>query len=145
QLFQWDAVHAGTGESQYSGSVEIGTTASGGAFELTDGERGGHKTYDLKNGSSGTGTLFTDDDDAWGDGTPNDPATAAVDAAYGAGATWDYYEQVHGRSGIKGDGVGAYSRVHYGNNYVNAFWTDSCFCMTYGDGAGNAAPLTSLD
>jgi Zn-dependent metalloprotease len=145
QLFQWDAVHAGTGESQYSGTVEIGTTASGGGFELTDGERGGHKTYDLKNGSSGTGTLFTDDDDKWGDGTPNDPATAAVDAAYGAGATWDYYEQVHGRSGIKGDGVGAYSRVHYGNNYVNAFWTDSCFCMTYGDGAGNAAPLTSLD
>ncbi|MCO6748222.1 M4 family metallopeptidase [Streptomyces sp. IpFD-1.1] len=145
QLFQRDAVHAGTGESQYSGTVEIGTTASGGAFELTDGERGGHKTYDLKNGSSGTGTLFTDDDDKWGDGTPNDPATAAVDAAYGAGATWDYYEQVHGRSGIKGDGVGAYSRVHYGNNYVNAFWTDSCFCMTYGDGAGNAAPLTSLD
>ncbi|KPC81590.1 peptidase M4, partial [Streptomyces sp. NRRL F-6602] len=24
-------------------------------------------------------------------------------------------------------------------------WQDSCFCMTYGDGAGNAKPLTSLD
>ncbi|WP_030953682.1 M4 family metallopeptidase, partial [Streptomyces sp. NRRL S-481] len=35
--------------------------------------------------------------------------------------------------------------VHYGNNYVNAFWSDSCFCMTYGDGSGNANPLTSLD
>ncbi len=52
---------------------------------------------------------------------------------------------MHGRSGIRGDGVGAYSRVHYGNNYVNAFWSDSCFCMTYGDGSGNAAPLTSID
>ncbi|NEE27215.1 M4 family metallopeptidase, partial [Streptomyces sp. SID7982] len=37
------------------------------------------------------------------------------------------------------------SRVHYGNNYVNAFWQDSCFCMTYGDGSGNVKPLTSLD
>ena len=59
--------------------------------------------------------------------------------------TWDYYKNVHGRTGIRGDGVGAYSRVHYGNGYVNAFWDDSCFCMTYGDGSGNANPLTSLD
>ncbi|WP_372350291.1 hypothetical protein [Streptomyces sp. KL116D] len=36
-------------------------------------------------------------------------------------------------------------RVHYGNAYVNAFWDDSCFCMTYGDGSGNTDPLTSLD
>ncbi|MGW5591044.1 M4 family metallopeptidase, partial [Streptomyces sp. NPDC003857] len=35
--------------------------------------------------------------------------------------------------------------VHYGNSYVNAFWDDSCFCMTYGDGSGNNHPLTSLD
>ena len=52
---------------------------------------------------------------------------------------------MHGRSGIRGDGVGAYSRVHYGNAYVNAFWDDSCFCMTYGDGYGNTSPLTSID
>ncbi|MFB7222629.1 M4 family metallopeptidase, partial [Streptomyces sp. NPDC056227] len=71
--------------------------------------------------------------------------TAAVDAAYGAQLTWDYYKDVHGRNGIKNDGVGAYSRVHYGNAYVNAFWSDACFCMTYGDGAGNTKPLTSID
>ncbi|OEV10382.1 peptidase, partial [Streptomyces nanshensis] len=47
--------------------------------------------------------------------------------------------------GIAGDGKGALSRVHYGDNYVNAFWDDSCFCMTYGDGQGNKNPLTSLD
>ncbi|RAJ41475.1 thermolysin metallopeptidase-like protein, partial [Kitasatospora sp. SolWspMP-SS2h] len=47
--------------------------------------------------------------------------------------------------GIRNDGVGAYSRVHYGSNYVNAFWDDSCFCMTYGDGSGNTHPLTELD
>ncbi|WP_431036901.1 M4 family metallopeptidase [Streptomyces sp. P6-2-1] len=146
RLASWDAVETGLGHSEYNGDVEIGTSpASGGGYELTDADRGGHKTYDLGNSSAGTGTLFTDDDDEWGDGTASDPQTAAVDAAYGAAETWDYYKDVHGRSGIAGDGKGATSRVHYGNNYVNAFWQDSCFCMTYGDGAGNAAPLTALD
>ncbi|MCE0446524.1 hypothetical protein LT493_23380 [Streptomyces tricolor] len=46
---------------------------------------------------------------------------------------------------MKNDGVAAYSRVHYGNAYANAYWDDSCFCMTYGDGTGDNAPLTSLD
>ncbi|MEV5612079.1 M4 family metallopeptidase [Streptomyces sp. NPDC052225] len=145
KIYEYDAIHTGTGESQYSGSVEIGTSGSGSSFSLTDATRGGHSTYDLKHGSSGKGTLFTDADDKWGDGTTNDAATAGVDAAYGAQVTWDYYKSVHGRSGINGDGKGAYSRVHYGNAYVNAFWDDSCFCMTYGDGDGNAKPLTSID
>ncbi|MFI7387151.1 M4 family metallopeptidase [Streptomyces sp. NPDC049813] len=145
KIFEYDAIHTGAGESEYSGSVTIGTTKSGSSYALTDATRGGHSTYDLKNGSSGKGTLFTDADDKWGDGTTNDPATAGVDAAYGAQETWDYYKTVHGRSGINGDGKGAYSRVHYGNAYVNAFWDDSCFCMTYGDGEGNKNPLTSLD
>ncbi|NUO41971.1 MAG: M4 family metallopeptidase, partial [Streptomyces sp.] len=105
----------------------------------------GHKTYDLGGGTSGTGTLFHDADDAWGDGTPANRQTAAVDAAYGAAVTWDFYKSAFNRNGIAGDGKAAYSRVHYGNAYVNAFWNDSCFCMTYGDGSGNSHPLTSLD
>ncbi|OON79611.1 M4 family metallopeptidase [Streptomyces tsukubensis] len=145
KLSQWDGVQNGTGKSQFSGTVTLNTTKSGSTYQLIDGTRGNHKTYTLKNSSSGTGTLLTDADDVWGSGTVSDPATAGVDAAYGAAKTWDYYKDVFGRSGIRGDGVGATSRVHYGNNYVNAFWQDSCFCMTYGDGAGNKAPLTALD
>ncbi|MEV6314649.1 M4 family metallopeptidase [Streptomyces sp. NPDC051776] len=144
-LHEYQAVMEGTGKSQYSGDVTIGTAQSGGSYSMTDTARGSHKTYNLNHGSSGTGTLFTDADDVWGNGTSSDAATAGVDAHYGAALTWDYYKNVHGRSGIRGDGVGAYSRVHYGNNYVNAFWQDSCFCMTYGDGSGNAKPLTSID
>jgi hypothetical protein len=68
-----------------------------------------------------------------------------VDAAYGAQETWDFYKNTFGRNGIRNDGVAAYSRAHYSNNYVNAFWDDTCFCMTYGDGASNTHPLTSLD
>ncbi|MFE0130431.1 M4 family metallopeptidase [Streptomyces sp. NPDC059037] len=146
QLFSHEAIENGTGTGQYSGSVAVGSTASAsGGYDLTDGARGGHKTYDLNGGTSGTGTLFHDADDKWGDGTPQNRQTAAVDAAYGAAQTWDFYKSEFNRNGIAGDGKAAYSRVHYGNAYVNAFWSDACFCMTYGDGAGNLKPLTSLD
>ncbi|MFI7318471.1 M4 family metallopeptidase [Streptomyces venezuelae] len=144
KLFERQAIENGTGNSQYSGKVEIGSKKGGSGFDLTDDSRGGHSTFNLENGQ-GEGKLFTDDDDTWGNGKPDDAQTAAVDAAYGAQVTWDYYKTVHGREGIKGDGKGATSRVHYGDSYVNAFWDDSCFCMTYGDGEGNKKPLTSID
>ncbi|MFE9921857.1 M4 family metallopeptidase [Streptomyces sp. NPDC005774] len=145
KLYEWQAVQNATGHTVYSGTVDLTSTQSGSTYNLTDGARGGHKTYNLNRGTSGTGTLFSGSDDVWGNGSPSNLESAAADAHYGAALTWDYYKNVHGRSGIRGNGVGAYSRVHYGNNYVNAFWSDSCFCMTYGDGSGNANPLTSID
>lgn len=145
ELYQYQAVKEGTGESQYSGSVELNTGGSDGSFTLEDADRGDSKTQNLDGGESGEGEPFTDDDDKWGDGTPDDPQTAGVDAHFGAGVTWDYFKDVHGREGIAGDGKGALSRVHYGDNYSNAFWEDGCFCMTYGDGEDNKKPLTSLD
>ncbi|MEU5955367.1 M4 family metallopeptidase [Streptomyces sp. NPDC047525] len=145
KIFQWQGIENGTGNTQYSGQVTLGSAQSGSTYNLTDTGRGNHKTYNLNRGTSGTGTLFSGPDDVWGNGAASNLETAGADAHYGAALTWDYYKNVHGRSGIRGDGVGAYSRVHYGNNYVNAFWSDSCFCMTYGDGAGNAKPLTSID
>ncbi|MGW3925105.1 M4 family metallopeptidase, partial [Streptomyces sp. NPDC005093] len=144
QLQSVEQVHSGTGHSQYSGEVPIGTMRNGSLYELTDPERGGHKTYDLT-GVGGSGVLVTDDDDVWGDGTAADRQTAAVDAAYGQRQTWDFYHDRFGRNGIADDGVGAYSRVHYGDGYANAFWDNGCFCMTYGDGLNNARPLTELD
>jgi zinc metalloprotease ZmpA len=148
KLYEYQGVETGTGKTLYSGTVTLGTTLSGSTYQLYDTSRGGHKTNNLAGGTSGTGTLFTDADDIWGTGTASSSIydqTAAADAAYGAQATWDFYKNTFGRSGIKNDGTAAYSRVHYGNNYVNAFWQDSCFCMTYGDGASNLHPLTSLD
>ncbi|MCX5143018.1 M4 family metallopeptidase [Streptomyces sp. NBC_00338] len=142
KLYEWQAIENGVGNTEYSGQVTLNTS---GTYNLTDTTRGNHKTYNLNHGTSGTGTLFSGTDDVWGNGLASNAETAAADAHYGAAETWDYYKNVHGRTGIKGNGVGAYSRVHYGNSYVNAFWDDSCFCMTYGDGSGNASPLTSLD
>ncbi|MET8755713.1 M4 family metallopeptidase [Streptomyces sp. NPDC004667] len=145
KLHQWQGIETGVGNTHYSGQVTLGTSKSGSNFTLNDTGRGSHKTYNLNHGTSGTGSLFSQTTDTWGNGANSNAATAGADAAYGAGVTWDFYKNVLGRSGIRGDGVAAYSRVHYGNAYVNAFWDDGCFCMTYGDGTGNNDPLTSLD
>jgi Zn-dependent metalloprotease len=145
ELYRYQAVRTGTGNTRYSGQVTLTTTQSGSTYTLNDGTRGGHKTYNLNHGTSGTGTLFSQSNDTWGDGTNSNAATAGADAHYGAQETWDFYKNTFGRSGIRNDGVAAYSRVHYSSGYVNAFWDDSCFCMTYGDGSGNNDPLTSLD
>ncbi|WP_371788158.1 M4 family metallopeptidase [Streptomyces griseoaurantiacus] len=148
KLYEYQGIETGTGKTLYSGSVTLSTTKSGSTYQLYDTTRGGHKTYNLAHRTSGTGSLFTDADDVWGTGAASSSSTdqtAAADAAYGAQETWDFYKSTFNRNGIKNNGVGAYSRVHYGNNYVNAFWDDSCFCMTYGDGSGNNHPLTALD
>ncbi|MDH6128009.1 M4 family metallopeptidase [Kitasatospora sp. GP82] len=136
---------AGTGRGISDGTVRLTTTPYKTWFQLKDPTRGNQYTTTLKNGTSGKGTLFIDTDNRWGTGQVSNSQSAAVDAQYGAAATWDFYKKTFGRSGIRNDGVGAFSRVHYGQNYINAFWDDSCFCMTYGDGAGNTHPLTALD
>ncbi|MEV6672317.1 M4 family metallopeptidase [Streptomyces sp. NPDC051162] len=145
RLYAFDGIETGTGTGEYNGQVTIGTSNSGGSYQMVDNTRGGHRTTDLNQGTSGSGTLFTNSTDTWGDGTQSNRQTAGVDAHYGAQETWDFYKQTFGRSGIRNDGVASSSRVHYGDNYVNAFWDDSCFCMTYGDGQGNNNPLTALD
>ncbi|MDJ0384033.1 M4 family metallopeptidase [Streptomyces sp. G-G2] len=144
-LGTYDTVHAGVGNSQYAGSVPLGTTLSGSLHQLRDTGRGDQRTLDALNQTTG-GVLFTDADDVWGNGGPTSRQTAAVDAHYGTAVTWDFYRAVFNRNGIRGDGRGVVSRVHYGTNYANAFWDDSCGCVSYGDGApGTGAPFTSLD
>ena len=139
------ATATGTARTLYSGSVPMTTNSLAAGFELRDPSRGGSTTIDASN-SRTSGQVYTDADNTWGNHTVADVATAAADAHYGAGKTWDYFRSVHGRNGIAGDGRGARTRVHYGRRYSNAFWNDGCFCMTYGDGDGvNVGPLVSLD
>ncbi|MGW7661223.1 M4 family metallopeptidase [Streptomyces sp. NPDC054756] len=154
----WDGIEtaSGDGKSLYAGTVPLQTSGSQPSYQLKDPTRGGTYTGDAANKtdlcilticlSRAPATVFTDADDHWGDGTTGDRSTVAVDAQYGTDVTWDYYRDVHGRNGIAGDGKGSFNRVHYGNDYNNAFWEDSCFCMTYGDGDGTQlGPLVSLD
>ncbi len=149
------AAEIGKGSSQYSGAIELGTDSVTGGFELHDVARSMKiTTYNLDHKTSGTGTVFTvTDNSAWGDGknyTTGGPTTnangqtAGVDAHYGTMRTTDYYASVHGRNGIDGMGTATYNRVHYSSRYDNAFWSDSCFCMTYGDGSAFTV-LTSID
>jgi Zn-dependent metalloprotease len=151
-LESWNTLHTaavtGTGTSQWYGTVNLNTNSTGTGFELRDltrgtgGTFGNNVTTNLNNGTSGNGTVFTDGDNSWGDGLRyNGTAgmganaqTAAVDGHRGMQATWDFFKNVYGRNGIDNLGTATYSRMHYSTNYDNAFWTDSCFCMTYGDG-----------
>lgn len=137
----------GTGNSLYSGTVSITTGRDdAGLFSMLDAIRGGLQTRDLKDKSGGKGVILTDADNIWGDFTRYDRATAGVDAHFGAEMTWDYYLNVHGRNGIFNDGKGTVSRVHFRSNYSNAFWRDSCKCVTYGDGDGILfSPLVSIE
>ncbi|WP_409472255.1 M4 family metallopeptidase [Streptomyces sp. HC307] len=159
QIDAWDTLESATGDgrSLYGGTVPLSTTSTGSAYELKDPTRGNTYTGDAANNvdlcllgtlclTRAPATVFTDADNHWGDGTTTDRASAAVDAQYGTDVTWDYFRDVHGRNGIAGDGKGSYNRVHYGTRYNNAFWDDTCFCMTYGDGDGTQmGPLVSLD
>lgn len=135
----------GTARTLYSGDVALVTDSVAGGYELRDPSRGQMRTIDGSNTRT-SGQVYKDSDNAWGNYTVADKATAAADAQYGAAVTWDYYRDVLGRTGIANNGRGSYSRVHYGTRYANAYWSDLCFCMTYGDGDGvNVGPLVSLD
>ena len=138
----------GTGQTYYSGNVPIGVDSTSTGFQLKDIGRGGTQTNDFNNGSTskpGPGTIFTSSTSTFGNGSLANRATAGADAHFGVALTWDYFQTL-GRNGIANNGVGSYSRVHVGRNYVNAFWSDSCFCMSYGDGDGvTYSPLVDID
>ncbi|GAB3657445.1 M4 family metallopeptidase [Nocardioides korecus] len=146
----------GTGNTLYSGTVPLSVTKSGSTYQLkNDGVRGGTYTTDMKNAQDSqlcqalgmgckAGTLITSPTTTFGNGLNSNRATAGADAQYGSNETWDYYKSTFNRDGIFGTGKGSYNRVHYGKNYVNAFWDGTK--MTYGDGDGvSYGPLVSLD
>lgn len=149
-LRSWDNLHtagsAGSGTGFFNGTVGLMTDSLGaGSWRLSDPSRGDQFTCDMKNRQA-LCYYMDDADNVWGNGELSNRQTTAVDAQYGTAETWDYYKNVHGRNGIADDGKGAYNRVHYGRKYSNAFWSDSCFCMTYGDGDGvTFNPFDSLD
>lgn len=168
---QTDAA-VGVGNSQYNGNaVPLNTNKlADGTYEFRDLTRGtlphpktgevGNSVRNVNhlatNNYTNMGTIYTDADNLWGDGAnylegagelgtnSANGQTAAVDGGFGLASTWDYYAKVHGRNGIDGLGRTTLLRMHIGSNYDNAFWSDSCFCMSYGDGS-SAFTLTAID
>ncbi|MEU2629476.1 M4 family metallopeptidase [Kitasatospora sp. NPDC007106] len=147
------AASSGTGKGYQVGNVTVSTTQnSTSSYTLKDPLRGNGETRDAQNQTAfndsppaGWGVAFNDADNVWGNNALTDRATVAVDAHYGIQATWDFYKNVLNRNGIKNDGVGARSFVHYGTNYDNAGWDDTSFSMIYGDGAVGSKPFTEID
>jgi len=95
--------------------------------------------YSANNGSSLPGTLRRSEGGAITGDTH-------VDDNYGhLGTTYQCYFQNFGRDGYDNAGSQFRSTVHYGSNYVNAFWNGSQ--MVYGDGDNvDSGPLgKSLD
>ena len=137
----------GTGKSLTAGTVVLNTTKCGSSYQLVDPTRGGGATHNMAMKTAGMGAVFTASINIWGNNLVSNSQTAAADAHYGVATTWDYFKNMHGRLGIANDGVGALTRVHYGRNYQNAFWSDGCFCMTFGDGDNGATilPLVAID
>lgn len=156
-LKRWSTLHtstqAGTGKSEYSGTVTLVTNSVAAGFELRDPLRSNNFTVNLGGATAGNCSIYTSSVNTWGDGTnfggTNSSSsisgqTAAVDAHYGMQTTWDFYKAVLGRNGIDGTGRTVNSRVHYGTKYDNAFWSDATFSVTYGDG-NVLKTLTALD
>ena len=143
----------GTGKTMYSGDVTVDTDLTSSTYYLRDLTRGGgNYTCDVKNRTDflifrPTCSIFTRTNNVFGNNVKDssDRATAGADAHFGLQTTWDYFKNIHGRNGIDNLNKKTYSRVHYGSSYENAFWSDSCFCMTYGDGKTTFYPLVSLD
>jgi len=158
-LEAWDDIQAtaatGTGKTLFVGTVSIPTDLTGTTYSLKDPTRGNQYVVDLNNTATAPttavgGTLFTSTTNSWGTSANGTTAagrqTLGADALHAMTKTWDYFKNVHGRNGIANNGVGAASGVHYGTKVNNAFWQDSCFCMTFGDGdVTNYNPFTSLD
>ncbi|MGW6207730.1 M4 family metallopeptidase [Streptomyces sp. NPDC055089] len=141
----------GTGNGVTVGQVSIETTQSGSGYTLTDAAHGGTIIYDSYNSPQTNpkqnARAFSKTSNSWGSGTTSSRESAAVDASYGLAKTWDYYKESFNRSGIRNDGRGAPAYVHVDSSLLNAFYDDTCFCMSFGDGSSQNSntPVTALD
>ena len=84
--------------------------------------------YDAKNSQNLPGEIVRSESDS-----PTEDE--AVNEAYdGAGATYDFFQEICDRNSIDNKGLRLDSTVHYGKDYENAFWNGTQ--MVYGDGDG---------
>ncbi len=123
QIDAWDSIETATGDgkSLYSGTVPLETTLSGSTYQLKDPHAGNTYTGDAANRrtcvfgvlpfSRAPATLFTGRRQPLGNRAPRTvprPRSTPSTARTRPGTAPD----VHGRTGIAGDGKGSYNRVH---------------------------------
>ncbi|RMG20291.1 MAG: PKD domain-containing protein [Bacteroidetes bacterium] len=134
----------GTAETKYSGTQPITTDNSGGQYRLRESGRGnGIITLNMQRGTNFSDAVdFTDADNFWNNFNEQEDEVA-TDAHFAAERTYDYFLEKFGRNSMDGAGLPLVSYVHYDDNYTNAFWNGEA--ASFGDGAGNFSPLTTLD
>ncbi|MDQ1817081.1 M4 family metallopeptidase [Massilia sp. CCM 9210] len=157
---QWKALQtvAGTGKSQYNGTVPLNTSLSGSTYSLKDPSRGTGGTHGMMaitNANKGTsaGAVYTNSTNDWGDGlqynggstTNANGQTAAVNAMWGLMNTYDTLKNVLGWQSLDGNNTSTYIAAHVNSNYDNAYYSDACKCMFIGDGGSMFTSLGSID
>ncbi len=135
---------AATAPSIYSGTLSFEAQLSGSNYILADATRGnGVFTYTLNNttppGNGGGTGSFANVTSA----TTTFTKDAAIDAHWGAEMVYDYWKTKRNRNSWDGANGVLKSYVHYGNNYINAFWDGGA--MNYGDGSSGYGAFTALD
>ena len=133
-----DDVREGTGNSFYNGNpVTISTRNNGnGTFSMVDTTRPG-----IQCGQVSNRTVFSGNDDLWGNGSGTSLETACVDALYDVQREWDMLRTWLGRNGINGQGRGFPAWV--GLNAVNAFWNGRE--TQFGHSSDNRRQATPMD
>jgi Zn-dependent metalloprotease len=158
---QWNALQtvAGTGNSQYNGSVPLNTKLVGTTYQMIDTARGVGGVYGamaITNANHGTtaGAVYSSTVNTWGDGkqyiaggstTNANGQTAAVNAMWGLKNTYDMYKNTQGWQSLDGNNTASYIAVHVNTGYDNAYYSDSCKCMFIGDGGAYFTDLGSID
>ncbi len=160
-LDQWSMLQtvAGTGHSQYNGTVPLNTTLSGSTYSMKDPSRGVGGTFGAMaitnaNHTTSAGAVYTNSTNTWGDGqqyiaggstTNANGQTAAVNAMWGLMNTYDMLKNTLGWQSLDGNNTATYIAVHVNTAYDNAYYSDTCKCMFIGDGGTYFTNLGSID
>ena len=145
---QWDGlanadIGTGPGGNQKTGQYEYGTD-----FGYMDVSQSGStctmnntnvRTVNLNHGTSGS-TAYSYTCPRNTVKSINGAYSPLNDAHYFGGVVFDMYQAYVGTPPLS---FQLRMRVHYSNNYENAFWDGTA--MTFGDGASTFYPLVSLD
>jgi hypothetical protein len=145
------------GHGFHTGTVPLTTSFNGDVYEMKDATRGHTTIYDSFPIPS---VVFTDDDNDWGNGGRVDRQSMAVDAMYALSKSWDYFANVHRRTGIASDGQGITvygsvpGRTDYNNGWPRYFpaasGRDAKITYSYAqplgmDGSARQADAATLD
>ncbi len=157
---QWNMLQtvAGTGKSQYNGTVPLSTTQDGATFRMIDPLRGTGGAYGAMaitnaNHTSDAGEVYSHSANEWGDGkqyidggstTNANGQTAAVNAMWGLMNTYDMFRNTLGWHALDGQNTASYIATHVNTAYDNAYYSDTCKCMFIGDGSSFTS-LGSID